>query len=319
MTLFARPALGLVLLALAFAVVTYWRVTQRQAEALRAYPPQGRFVDVEGHPVHYIQRGSGPDLVLIHGASGNTRDFTFSLIERLEDRYRVTAFDRPGLGHTPRLARRGVTLGDQADLLVAAADRLGLEKPVVLGHSFGGAVAMAWAVRHPEAARAVVDLSGATYPWPGELDRFYATLARPVVGPALAHVIGAWVGEAYIRDAIEGVFAPQAAPEGYAGHIGAELVIRPASLTANAQQRTDLRADLRALSESYPALDLPVEILHGTADDTVSLAIHSQALARDVPSARLTPLPGVGHMPHHVDEEAVVAAIDRAAERAGQR
>ncbi|MGI3167830.1 alpha/beta fold hydrolase [Pseudooceanicola sp. C21-150M6] len=319
MLLALRILLALVLLIAVFAAVTGWRLHVRAKAARADFPPEGAFVEVDGHPVHYVQRGSGPDLVLIHGASGNTRDFTFSLVDRLTDRYRVTVLDRPGLGYTPRLAARGVTLSDQVALLRGATQALGVTRPVLAGQSFGGAVVMTWAVEHPDEVAAVVDISGATYPWPGELDRFYALLARPVIGPLLARVVGAWVSEDYIETSIEGVFAPNAAPEGYADYIGAPLVIRPQSLTANAQQRTDLREELRALAPRYSALTMPIEIVHGDADDTVSLQIHSEALARDVESAHLTRLPGIGHMPQHVAQEAVIGAIDRAAERAGLR
>ncbi|WP_240789470.1 alpha/beta fold hydrolase [Pseudooceanicola onchidii] len=314
-----KPLVLLAVLILALAAATWWRASSRVAEAVRAYPPEGQFVEVGGHPVHYVQKGTGPDLVLIHGASGNTRDFTFALVDQLTDRYRVTVFDRPGLGHTPRLAARGVTLADQADLLVRASRALRLDRPIVLGQSFGGAVAMTWAVDHPDDISAVVDVSGATYPWPGDLDRLYATMAKPVIGPALAWTIGAWVSRGYIDRAIAGVFAPQNEPSGYASYIGAPLVIRPHSLIANAQQRTELREELRALAPRYGTLTLPIEIVHGDADDTVSLRIHSEALANDVPSARLTVLPGIGHMPHHVAQAEVIAAIDRARTRIAPR
>ena len=312
-----KALIALLILLAIFGAATGWRAINRQAEGISAFPPEGQFVEVGDHRVHYVQRGTGPDLVLVHGASGNTRDFTFSLVDRLAGRYRVTVIDRPGLGYTPRLARRGVTLKDQADLLVSTARELGLNNPVVAGQSFGGAVAMAWAVHHPDEVAAVVDISGATYPWPGDLNGFYATLARPVIGPALAWVASAWVSETYVKAQIDAVFAPQNAPSGYAEYIGAPLVIRPQSLTANAQQRTDLREELRGLAPRYGDLTLPIEIVHGSGDDTVSLEIHSEALARDVPSAHLTALPGIGHMPHHVAEDQVLAAIDRAAQRAG--
>ncbi|MGR3435557.1 MAG: alpha/beta fold hydrolase, partial [Shimia sp.] len=48
----------------------------REAEGRAAFPPEGRLIEVEGVQVHAVQTGDGPDLVLIHGASGNTRDFT---------------------------------------------------------------------------------------------------------------------------------------------------------------------------------------------------------------------------------------------------
>ena len=140
-----------------------------------------------------------------------------------------------------------------------------------------------------------------------------------MIGPVLAWTVGAWVSDSYIDQAIEGVFAPQNEPSGYGSYIGAPLVVRPHSLIANAQQRTDLREELRAMSPRYAALTLPIEIVHGDADDTVSLRIHSQALADDVASAHLTALPGIGHMPQHVAQTQVIAAIDRAARRAGPR
>ncbi len=84
-------------------------------------------------------------MILIHGASGNTRDFTFDLAKRLDDRYRVIAFDRPGLGWSDSAGDAGVSPLVQADILRAAADQLGVRNPIVVGHSYGGAVAMAWA------------------------------------------------------------------------------------------------------------------------------------------------------------------------------
>lgn len=314
-----KALIWLLILVAIFVAATGWRAISRTLATHAAYPPEGQFISVDGHEVHYVQKGQGPDLVLIHGASGNTRDFTFSLVDQLVDRYRVTVFDRPGLGYTPPLARRGVTLADQADLLAGASRELGLDRPIVLGQSFGGAVAMAWALRHEDQIAAIVNLSGATYPWTGDLDRLYATLARPVIGPALAWTIAAWVSRDYVANAVSGVFRPQSEPQGYAEYFGPGLVLRPFSAQANAQQRTDMREELRVMAPQYPTLTLPIEIVHGDADDIVGLSIHSEPMARDVASARLTVLPGVGHMPQHVAQPEVIAAIDRAAERAGLR
>jgi pimeloyl-ACP methyl ester carboxylesterase len=173
--------LALVLVALA-AGLTAWRAGAQARAAEAAFPPEGAFVEVDGRRVHFVTRGEGPDLVLIHGASGNSRDMTFRFMGMLEDRYRVTAFDRPGLGYTDGAVRspwdtRGETPMEQADLLRAAAREIGIERPIVLGHSFGGAVAMAWALGDPDGTAAVVDVSGATMPWPGLLNWTYRATA----------------------------------------------------------------------------------------------------------------------------------------------
>ena len=102
-------------------------------------------VEVSGHRVHYVEKGNGPPLVLIHGASGNLRDWTYRAVDQLSRRYRVIAFDRPGMGYTPRIDSDGASIFEQAALLSAASRQLGAERPIVLGHSYGGAVALAWA------------------------------------------------------------------------------------------------------------------------------------------------------------------------------
>lgn len=309
---------AVLLLAIAlFAIWTLIRVEARSSAATTAHPPEGQFIEVAGHPVHYVQKGEGPDLVLIHGASGSTRDWTFDMVDRLATGYRVTVFDRPGLGYTPPLAPNDVTLDEQTDLLVEAAEALGLEAPVVVGQSFGGAVLMNWAVRHPDQMAAAVNIAGATYTWDTGRDLLYRLLAQPVIGPIMGHLIAAWLPYDTLEDQINGVFAPNDVIKGYADYIGPGLILRPQSFVANAQQRHQLLDMLPAQMARYPDISLPLEIIHGDADTTVGLPIHSEPLARAVKGANLVVLEAVGHMPHHVAPEAVQAAIDRAALRAG--
>jgi pimeloyl-ACP methyl ester carboxylesterase len=310
-------ALALLALAAAAVVLTLWRARRRARVAEAAFPPEGRIMTVDGTRVHCLIRGSGPDLVLIHGASGNLRDMSFALIDRLARDYRVIAFDRPGLGHSARLGRRGASIGGQAALLRRAAAKLGVTRPVVMGQSYGGAVALAWAVDAPESLAALVLVSAPAYPWPGGLPWLYKITAHPLLGPLAVPALAAWVPEAYLDRAVAGVFAPQAEPPGYARHIGAALTLRAATLRENALQRASLKAELAALSQRYDRLRMPVEILHGGADATVGLAIHSEPLARALPAAHLQILDGIGHMPHHSRPGAVVEAIHRAARRAG--
>jgi len=133
----------------------------RSVAAERDFPPEGQFILVNGRQVHAVVRGQGPDVILIHGAGGNTREFTFSFMDRLTDRYRVIAFDRPGLGYTDRVSpdfdgafnTDAESPADQAAMLQAAAAQLGASRPIVLGHSYGASVALAWGLNHPDATR----------------------------------------------------------------------------------------------------------------------------------------------------------------------
>ncbi len=299
---------------------------RREAAALRDYPPEGRITTVNGHRVHSITMGEGPDLVLIHGASGNTRDMTFGFAQSLADRYRVTIFDRPGLGHTDRLAEfdrlfepQGEGPVEQARLLQAAAAALGIERPLVLGHSLGGAVALAWALEAPDKIAALVDVAGVAMPWPGELDPYYRLTGTALGGAVMPPFITALVPQSHIDATIESIFAPDPAPEGYAAAVGAPLTIRRRSIRANTRQVNTLRPRIVEMSARYNALTLPIEIVHGDADTIVPLNVHSIPLSQIAPHAHLTVLPGVGHMPHHTARADVAAAIDRAATRAGLR
>lgn len=326
-----RLAASLTLLA-ALGVAACGVAVDRAADrnetlAEAAFPPEGRFVDVAGRRVHVVVAGRGPDLVLIHGASGNARDFTFRFVDAVKDRYRVLVFDRPGLGYTDRVSDRydgarntgAESPAEQARLLQAAAAQLGATRPIVLGQSYGGAVALAWALERPDNVAGLVIVSGATQPWPGGLSPQYPLLASSLGGATLAPLLAAAAPQDRAAMALAAIFAPQAPPAGYADHIGIGLALRRETLRANARQVNGLKPHLEAMSKRYGTIAQPVEILHGTADTIVGYEIHSKVLATQLPNARLTPLPGVGHMPHHVAQPAVVAAIDRVARRAGLR
>ncbi|SHG24122.1 alpha/beta fold hydrolase [Cognatishimia maritima] len=314
MKLAAKLFILLLIVAVAFAVLTLWKARSNEARAEAAYPPEGQMLTVDGIAVHAVVRGAGPDLVLIHGASGSTRDFTFSLMDGLAQSYRVIAFDRPGLGYTDVIDTP--TIDRQAALLQNAAAQLGAEKPIVLGQSYGGSVALAWAVNHPETLSALVALSTPSIPWTSDLSTFYKIMSHPVLGPLVAPVLTAWVSNERVTHEVESVFAPQSAPEGYAEHFGPGLTLRRQSLLANAQQRADLLGEIQALSKSYDAITVPTELVHGDADTTVGLEIHSRPLNEQLDIANLTVLRGIGHMPHHVAEDDIIAAVDRAARRA---
>ncbi|MCA3442436.1 MAG: alpha/beta hydrolase [Rhodobacter sp.] len=301
------------------AALVNHRVSARTAAAEAAFPPTGRMLRVNGRAVHADVSGTGPDVVLIHGASGNTRDFTFDLARRLAARYRVIVFDRPGLGWSDDAGQDGISPQGQARILRDAARQLGAERPVILGHSYGGAVAMAWALQDADGTAALVLLGGATMPWPGGLGGWYSLTSGRLGRAVAVPLVSAFAPLSQTLGTIAGIFAPDPVPAGYAEYVGAGLTLRPASLGTNARQVNGLRPFIVEMSQAYAQLPVPVEIVHGSADTIVPASIHAIPLSTLLPDAVLTLLPGIGHMPHHADPVAVVAAIDRAAARARLR
>ncbi|MFX0540150.1 alpha/beta fold hydrolase [Roseovarius sp. S4756] len=315
---------ALIYIALFLAVlviVVHVTATLRERRAVAEYPPEGQVLDVDGIQVHAVvmgpETGTAPDLVLIHGASGNTRDMTYRLAPRLAERYRVIVFDRPGLGYTERLNGSGATLKQQATLLRAAAAQLGAKRPIVMGQSYGGAVALAWAAEYPEDVAALIPVAAASNPWDTGLGTFYEVTSSRWGQALVVPLITAFVPSSVVTSSVEAVFDPQDAPEGYTEAIAAPLTLRRVSLRANADQRANLLGEIEQLVPQYAQITAPTEILHGTADTTVGLEIHSAKLVDQIAGATLTRLEGMGHMLQHVAEDAVVAAIDRAAARAG--
>jgi pimeloyl-ACP methyl ester carboxylesterase len=310
MTLPKLAASVLVLLAL-LAVVTLWRASARETAANAAFPPEGQFVSVDGHRIHYVIKGSGPDLVLIHGASGSLRDFTFGLVDRLAQDYRVIAVDRPGLGHSDPIP--DISLAAQARVIKAAVAQLGADHPIVLGQSYGGSVALAWALEG--GPKALVLVSAPSLPWPGKLDIWYRLTSNPVGRALIVPLASAFVPQSYVASATTAVFAPDPVPQGYEAWLGTELTLRRETLATNAAQVNALRSELVTMEPRYPSLTLPVELVHGDADTIVPLTIHSGPLAKILPNVTLTVIPGAGHMPHHSHVDVVIAAIARAALR----
>ncbi|WP_083194788.1 alpha/beta fold hydrolase [Pararhodobacter sp. CCB-MM2] len=296
------------------------RADTRETEWETETPPSGQFVEVEGHRIHLMvtgrARGTAPDLVLIHGANGNLRDFTFDLVPRLESRYRIIALDRPGLGYSDSWGEADSDPRLQARVLREAAEQVGLSRPIVLGHSYGGAVATAWALQDQQDTAALVLLAPAIEPWEGDLSFWYNLNTTALGAPARA-VVSAFAPESAVDAALVNVFDPAPVPEGYGEHLGVGLSLRRDSQANNNRQVNALLGYVTEMQPHYPELTLPIEILHGDADVTVGLDIHSRRFVGEVPSARLEVLEGAGHMLQHTHLDAVIAALARARRRAG--
>ncbi|MEI4487336.1 alpha/beta hydrolase [Frigidibacter sp. MR17.14] len=302
-----------ILMALACLLAACAPLADRRAARIEARnPPQGQFLEVAGTRIHAEVRGHGPDVVLLHGASGSARDMD-DLARRLQDRYRVISFDRPGLGYSGDLGTAGLSPLVQADYLRAAAAQLGVREPIVLGHSYGGAVAMAWALIEPK-TRGVVVVSGAVLPWEGGYDGVYGLAASPLAEATLQPLAAAFMPDWLLDHIIGTLFAPQPLPPDYAADTGAELALRPGPMRTNLRQLTHLKAYLWRMGPHYRELTLPIEIVQGSADRTIAPRVHAIPMTA-LPNVHLTLLPGVGHMAHHAAPEAVIAAIDRVARR----
>jgi pimeloyl-ACP methyl ester carboxylesterase len=280
-----------------------------------AHPASGRLVEVEGGKLHVLELGAAAPrdrlpIVLVHGASGNLQDLRLALGDRLAAHRRVILVDRPGHGWSDRPGGvADASPARQAALIAQALGRIGVERFVLVGHSLGGAVASALALTFPTRVAGLVLLAPVTHPWEGGLEWYNAILSTPIIGPLFAHTVAVPLSIFLLDGGVASVFEPQAAPADYVRRAAIRLLLRPAQFLANAQDLAALKAFVAAQALRYGEIGAPTVIVTGSADTTVSPHIHARAAAAAVPNARLIVLAGVGHMPHHIDTDAVAAAI----------
>ena len=314
--------------ALVFALVivaalgVFTAVQTRRIEA--RYPPTGARVEIGGGWVHVLERAPRGEprgaVLMIHGASGNAADLDVALAGRLSEAgFRVLSVDRPGHGWSARVGgRRGSSPVLQAEAIVSAAQRLGVDEAIVVGHSLGCIASLAMALEAPGFVRALVLLAPVSHPWPGGVAWYYTAGADSLFGPPLRRLLTLPVGMAGMPGAVRGVFAPNPAPSDFIEATRLPLVLRPLHFRANCEDVADAEAAVAALSPRYGAIRAPTEIVTGDSDSVVYAHIHSAGCARDIPGARLTTLEGVGHSPHHVAPERMVEIILEAARRASE-
>ncbi|MBA2918965.1 alpha/beta fold hydrolase [Sphingomonas sp. MAH-20] len=304
--------LGLAAAALGAAAL-YNRRRARDAEA--ATPPAGRFVEVDGVRLHYVERGAGRPLVMLHGMAALVQDLLGSgLVDRAAAQYRVIAFDRPGYGYSERPGGRLSTPEAQAALIRGALAGLGIERPLVLGHSWGTLPALALALGHPRDVAGLVLLAGPYFPVMRAEPMLLAVPALPILGTLLANTAMPLLARAARARIVEQIFAPDPVPAAFAA-FPAELGLRPSHIRATAGDAGLLQlAELR-LSKRYAELQLPVAIVAGVGDRLVPFA-QAERLHRLLPQSSLHRLERHGHMVHWVAPDRVMTAIREVDQRA---
>lgn len=295
-------------------------MTLTRARGDEATRPAGQFVEVDGLQVHYIARGKGRPVVLIHGNGTMAEDFVISgLVDRLAKRYRVIAIDRPGFGHTERPRHRIWTASAQARLVHRVLERLGVERPIIVGHSWGTLVSLALAVQAPDAVRGLVLLSGYYYAVRRADVALITPLAVPGIGdaarslmpPALVHLLAPQV--------FQRVFRPQAVPACFQARFPVGLSIHPTQARASAEDTASMNAAAALLRPHYRGLRVPLAILSGDADAIVDPAGQSCRLHEEVAGSMLTLLPGLGHMIHYGAKAQIARAVDTILAADGKR
>jgi len=296
--------------AVAASAFINWRLARK---AQRENPPQGQFVEIDGVRLHYVERGKGQPLVLLHGNGSMIQDFESSgLIDLAARNYRVIVFDRPGFGHTSRPRNVIWSPEAQADLFKEALTRLNVQHAIVLGHSWGASVAIALAVRHAALVKALVLASGYYFPTARADVLMQSGPAIPGLGDILAHTLSPLLSRLLWPAMLRKMFGPRPVPHKFEGFPMA-MAVRPSQIRASAAEAAMMIPAAFHASKSYSELALPVIIIAGEDDRLISIDEQSGRLHSELKHSKMHRISGAGHMVQQSATGDVMDAINEAA------
>jgi pimeloyl-ACP methyl ester carboxylesterase len=282
-------------------------------KAERDNPPMGRFVEVDGVKLHYLDHGSGDPVVLLHGNGGMIQDFQSSgLVKLVAQKHRVIAFDRPGFGHSTRPRGTIWTPEVQADLIHRALQQIGIASATVFGHSWGASVALAYALRHSESVTGLVLASGYYYPT-FRVDVFLLSgPAVPIIGDVMSYTVAPIASRLLWPFLVRKIFDPAKVPHKFGG-FPKQMVFRPSQLRASAEETALLIPGAFSLRSEYIKLKTPTVIIAGEQDRVIEIDQQSARLHDEVRQSEFVRVSNSGHMVHHTATLQMMAAIEESA------
>ncbi|MDB5512052.1 MAG: alpha/beta hydrolase fold [Enterovirga sp.] len=285
----------------------------RRAE--QRHPPEGRFIDVDGVAVHYIEAGEGPTLVLLHGNGADVSDFaTSGLLERLTRRFRVIALDRPGFGHSERPRATLWTPTAQAALIRDALGRIGITEALVLGHSWGCMVAAALALDPGFRTRGLVLLAGYYFPTARADVVFLSGPAIPGVGDAMRYTLSPPLARLIAPKLFKRIFEPRPVPRRFRHRFPLDMAVRPSQIRASAEDTAFMIPAAAAVQHRYREIACPTLIMTGSGDRIVEPERQSMRLHDAIPGSTLEVFPRTGHMLHYAHAARIGAAVEELAD-----
>ena len=285
-----------------------WK-TRRQVET--AVPPRGQFIEISTGRLHYVDKGDGPAIVMIHGLGAQLGNFDYALVDALSSTHRCIAIDRPGMGYSDRPDDAPANPRAQAAYVAEAIDKLGLDRPLIVGHSLGGAIAVCLARDFPQKTRGLALLAPLTRGGDAPSPAFASLgIKSDMMRKALAWTLATPLGMRNVDMVFNLVFGPDPVPRDYSTRGGGLLGLRPGSFFNTSRDYVSSMADIKWMRASYGDLQVPMAVLYGEDDRILSVETQGRKLVADHPEIALDVIPG-GHMLPLTHPDACVDFIRR--------
>ena len=293
---------AIVLLLLAGAALFFFvgfRKTKTLASGAEQLVPQaGTRAAVPGGAIHFLDIGprDGQVLVLIHGLGGYLQHFTYALAPLLKDDFRLIVLDRPGCGYSERDGEDKAGLAPQAQMIWALLDSLKVERPVLVGHSLGGAISLAMALQRPGDVKALALLAPLTHEVAEPSPAFAGLdIANATMRALLAHSWAIPGAQSRASETLRIVFEPDTCPDDFLDRGGAALGLRPKGFLSMAEDFRASNRDIPGQARRYAkSLIVPGGILFGDGDNLLEPA--AQGAAMQAYGLSFEKTEGHGHM-----------------------
>jgi pimeloyl-ACP methyl ester carboxylesterase len=284
------------------------RNVQVAQQGAQCEQPKENYISIENTRIRYIEAGAGPAIVMIHGNAGSAEDFDFKRLGLLCRDHRMIAVDRPGHGKSDRPDDSAATLLYQTRLLHEALSQLGVTRPVLIGHSWGGALALAYAVDYPQELSAIVLIAPAAYPDGGGDEFLRAVLKIPVIGDVSLTVGRVVFGKHILKKELARAFYPESVPDDYLRR-ASSLWLGHKQLRAYIEDKFSLNKDLERISKHYSDIRIPVVIVTGDHDKVVLAKENAHRLKTSIAQSQLIELKNTGHQILQTHPESIYNAL----------
>lgn len=286
----------IILLIIAFFLICGAITNFIAAAAKSAVPKTGKTTKVRGGEIHWVESGQGRPIVMIHGLGANLRNFTYALTGKLEDEFRVIALDRPGCGWSTRDGIAQSTLPEQARMIAEFIEKEGLETPLIVGHSLGGAVALTLGLNHKEVVGGLALLCPATQPIEDTPEVFKGLdISSAGVRKFIAHTISGPLGLLMEKKIFGVVFAPEPISPDFMVQGGGKLGRSPGAFISASEDMVKGRDSVAEVVGREDELTMPIGVLYAEADEILDPSLHGEKFA-ELSGADLKILPNRGHM-----------------------
>jgi len=255
----------------------------------------------------YSVYGTGEPLVLVHGFGASRFSWRY-LIAQLSQHYRVYASDLKGFGQTEKPRDDNYNAYDQGWLVSEFIIHQQLKKPMIIGHSFGGAVSLAATLylqsqpAHRPKKLVLIDSIG----YPQELPLFIQLLATPLLGPLVVHSLP---NKLQVQMLLEQVYFDHSKiPQQAIAHYAENLSHQNAKYALIKTAKQLLPADIGDFNRQFSSLSQPTLVIASKDDKIVPVWV-AKKLAADLPNAQLALLDKVGHAVQEEQPERLLAIL----------